>query len=90
MERNEQETVVATVATDTVVEITTAQRRHLNALRRHPAFTEVRSGVYDGTEWATFTIPANEWDPASGGKRRRNVSPEARKAAAERLKNARS
>lgn len=87
VERSEQETVVTSTPLSPDVEIYTSQKRHLTALRRHPGFTEVRSGVDTGTEWAVFSIPADEWDPAAGGIRRRNLTPAQRKAAAERLKN---
>lgn len=85
----ERETTVASTDGDDTVRIWTAQRRHIGRLRRHPAFTEVKSGYHDGTEWAEFTIAADQWNPASGAKRKSNLTDEQRQAAADRLRAAR-
>lgn len=85
----ERETTVVATDEDEIVRISSAQRRHITKMRRNPAFTEVRTGVHDGTEWAEFTIPADQWSPATGAKRKVNMTPEARAAAAARLSAAR-
>jgi hypothetical protein len=85
----ERETTVNATDDDSLVRIWTAQRRHIGRLRRHPAFTEVASGLTEGSEWASFTIPADQWNPATGAKRKSNLTDEQRQASAERLARAR-
>ena len=65
----ERETLATGTDADDLVKILTHQRRHVTALRRHPGFTEVRSGFNGTTEWAEFTISADRWSPATGAKR---------------------
>jgi hypothetical protein len=86
---SERETTVTTTDADDTVRIWTAQRRHIGRMRRHPAFTEVGTGFYDGSEWAEFAIPADQWPPASGAKRKSNLTDEQKQAAAARLAAAR-
>ncbi len=83
---SERETTVTTTDDDDTVRIWSAQRRHIGRMRRHPAFTEVASGLAEGSEWAEFTIPADQWSPATGAKRRSGLSDEQKRAAAERLR----
>ena len=85
----ERETTVTVSDDSDAVTIWTAQRKHITRLRKNPAFTEVRAGYHGSTEWAEFTIPADQWSPASGAKRRSNLSDEQKRAAAERLRLAR-
>ena len=82
----ERETTVTITDADDMVRIWTAQRRYLGRLRRHPSFTEVKSGTHGGTEWAEFTIPARDWNPATGAKRKSNMTDEQKAALAERLR----
>ena len=86
----ERETTVTITDADDMVRIWTAQRRYLGRLRRHPSFTEVKSGTHGGTEWAEFTIPAAEWNPATGAKRKSNMTDEQKAALAERLRAVRA
>lgn len=86
---SERETTVTSTDADAEVRIWTAQRRHIGRMRRHPAFTEVGSGFHDGSEWAEFTIPSDQWNPASGAKRKSTLTDEQRRAAADRLASAR-
>ena len=86
----ERETTVTTTDADDVVRIWTAQRRYLGRLRRHPSYTEVKSGTHGGTEWAEFTIPASEWNPATGAKRKVTMTDEQRAASAARLRAVRA
>lgn len=85
----ERETTVTTTDADDTVRIWTAQRRHIGRMRRHDAFTEVKTGTIGGSEWAEFTIPADQWNPASGAKRKSNLTDEQRQASAARLAAAR-
>lgn len=85
----ERETVATGTAADELVTISSAQRSHITRLRKHPRFTEVSSEWVDGTECAVFTIPASEWNPATGGKRKSTLTDEQKKAAADRLRAAR-
>ena len=86
----ERETTVTITDADDMVRIWTAQRRYLGRLRRHPSFTEVKSGTHGGTEWAEFTIPARDWNPATGAKRKSNMTDEQKAALAERLRAVRA
>ena len=85
----ERETTVNASDGDGVVRIWTAQRKHITRMRRHDSFTETATGYHGGTEWAEFTIPASDWNPASGAKRKRNLTDEQRQALADRLAKAR-
>ncbi|GIG27152.1 hypothetical protein [Cellulomonas denverensis] len=87
---SERETTVSSTDDAAEVRIWSAQRRHIGRMRRHPSFTEVRSGFHDGSEWAEFTIPADQWNPASGAKRKSGLSDEQKRAAAERLRAGRT
>lgn len=85
---DERETTVTSTDGDDLVRIWTCQKKHLGKLRRNPRFTEAVTGFYGTTEWAEFTIPADQWNPASGAKRQgRSMTPEQREAAAERLRS---
>ena len=81
----ERETTVTTSDGDDLVRIWSAQRRYIGRMRRNAAFTEVASGEHDGSEWAEFVIAADQWNPASGAKRKSTLTPEQRSAAAARL-----
>lgn len=85
----ERETTVNASDGDGVVRIWTAQRKHITRMRRHGSFAETATGYHGGTEWAEFTIPASDWNPASGAKRKRNLTDEQRQALADRLAKAR-
>jgi hypothetical protein len=86
---SERETTVTTTDDDDTVRIWTAQRRHIGRMRRHAAFTEVGTGLTEGSEWAEFTIPADQWNPATGAKRKSSLTDEQKLASAERLARAR-
>lgn len=82
----ERETTVNASDDDELVRVWTAQRAVITRLRRDSAFTEVGSGVSDGTEWAEFTTPADRWTPA-GVRRTRNISDEQRERLRSRLRS---
>lgn len=86
---DERETTVVTSDSETVVRIWTAQRKFITRLRKHTTATEIESGEHDGTEWASFTIPADKWNPVSGIKRERNLTDEQREELRQRLAKAR-
>lgn len=89
MIKEEQETTVTTYQGAPDVRIYTAQRKHITRLRKHPLATETRSGFYEGSEWAEFTVPESKWNPVSGIKRATSMTPEQKLAASERLRKVR-
>lgn len=82
----ERETIVTVSDADEVVSIWTARRTDITKLRKNPKATEVETGEHH----SVFTIPADQWNPATGIKRTVNMSPEAKAAAAQRLEAARA
>lgn len=86
----ERETVAVGTAADGLVTISSTQRKHITKLRKHPAFTEVHSEMIGNTEYAVFTVPAGDWNPATGGKRKRVMTEEQKRIAGERLQAARN
>lgn len=86
----ERETTVISTDGDDLVTVETAQRRYLTRLRKNARFLEVAQGEFEGSEWARFTIPASEWNPATGAKRKRSLTDEQRGELRDRLANART
>ena len=86
----ERETVVVANAGEEFVTIDTTVRRDITRLRKDARFTEVASGHYGTTEYASFRVPRADWNPVSGAKRRLTLTDERRAELAERLKKARS
>lgn len=83
----ERETVVTASAGDALTYIWTAQRAHITAMKKHPAFTLVNEGTNeDGQPWAFFSVPRADWNPATGGRRRRDMTDEQRQALSDRAK----
>lgn len=80
----ERETVVTTTDAEETVRIWTMQRKHITKLSRHPSATLVASGEYDGSPWAEYSVPAKDWSPVTGIKRR--MSEKQKEAAAQRLR----
>lgn len=72
----ERETTVTGTEADDMLQVWSCRRRHITAMRKHPAFTEVETGTIPGTttEYAKFTIADSDWNPASGGRRKREIS----------------
>ena len=85
----ERETTIISNDEDDVIVIWTMQRRFISRMRKHPAFRETGSGYHGTSEWVEFQIPAKDWNPASGGKRKRDLTPEQRQAMADRLAQSR-
>lgn len=85
----ERETVVVANEGEEFVTIDTTVRKHITRLRKDARFTEVASGYYGTTEYASFRIRRDEWNPVSGAKRRVTMTDERRAELAERLKKAR-
>lgn len=81
----ERETVITTSDDAMWVTFWTAQRKFITRLRKNPRVEEVRSGFYEGSEWAEFRVPSGQWNPATGVKRKSNLTEEQRRAASERL-----
>lgn len=88
MQADERETTVTVTDADAVVRIWSARRKDITRLRKNPKVTETKSGFIDGTEWAEFTVPTGDWNPASGIKRVSNMTAEQKAAAAARLRKA--
>ena len=86
----ERETTVTVTDADPNVLIWSARRKDITRLRKHPKATETGSGFIDGTEWASFTVPSDQWNPASGIKRVSNMTDEQKAASAERLRKMRA
>ena len=82
----ERETTITSNDEDDVITFWTMQRRFISRMRKHPAFRETGSGFYGASEWVVFEVPAKEWNPATGGKRKRDITPEQRAAAADRMR----
>ncbi len=80
----ERETVINSSDGDELVRIWTAQRTYITKMRRDAAFTETGAGTIEGTDWATFTIPADRWSPL-GPRRSKNLTPEQREAMSKRM-----
>ena len=85
----ERETTIISTDGDDLVTIETAQRRYLTRLRKNPSFLEVAQGEFEGSEWARFTIPARDWNPASGAKRKRTLTDQQREELRQRFAKAR-
>ena len=85
---NERETTITGTDADDTLQIWSCRRRHITAMRRHPAFTETETGTIPGTttEYAKFTIADADWNPATGGRRRREMTDEQRAELAARAR----
>ncbi len=82
----ERETVVNASDGDPLVRIWTAQGTVITKLRKDPAFTELKTGRHDGTEWAEFTIPAEKFNLAKCVTRTRNLTEAQRAELSERMR----
>lgn len=82
----ERETTVTTTDADDQVRIWTSRRRHIGELKRHPAYELVDEGMYGDSPWAEFVIPDARWSPATGARRRVNLSDDQRAELAERMR----
>lgn len=82
----ERETTINASDGDSLVTIYTHQRHYIAKLRANPKFTETRSGTFDGCEFAEFTIPASQWNPATGAKRTITLTDEQRQKAADQAR----
>lgn len=87
MTLDEQETTVTHVRSDNLVRIYTANPKHLRKLRANDRATITK----DYGDSAEFTVPATDFDPLTGFKRKsKPMTPEQREAAALRLAQARA
>lgn len=83
---DERETVITMSDGDDLVHIWTAQRTVLTALRKKEQVIEVAQGFIGYTEWASFTVDKDQWNPATGVKRRSNMTEEQKQKSAEALR----
>ncbi|ROR95458.1 hypothetical protein EDD28_0099 [Salana multivorans] len=87
---DERETTVTVCDSDAHVRVWSNRRRDITKLRNHSRVTIVSEGVHDGTPWVEAILPAAEWSPVHGIKRRRKpLTDDQREAAVERLRIAR-
>ena len=83
---SERETVINLDDEHPLVRIWTAQRPVITRLDKDPRFTCVRRGDHS----AEFTIPVDQWNPATGAKRKSApMTPERRAEVAARFAAAR-
>ena len=87
---DERETTITSTDGDDVVRIWTAQRRYIGAMKRSGKFTLIEEGFIGTTAWAKFEIAARDWNPASGAKRKVEMSEERRAELSERLSRMRA
>lgn len=84
---DEMETTVTFVRSDNVVRIYSSNPKHLNRLRADERATITK----DYGDSAEFTIPADQFDPLKGFKRKsRPLTEEQRQALADRLAKVRN
>lgn len=88
-EMYEQETIVNMSRGESTVRIYSAVPKHIARMRRNASFTVVKTEMIDGHEVVEFEIPESDWNPVSGAKRKRTLSPEQRAEMGARLKKAR-
>lgn len=75
----ERETIVSLSDAADRVDIWTAQRKVITALRKKPeTFTEVESGFSGSQEWARFVTSLTVWSVATGVKRKGTPRPSLR------------
>lgn len=85
--RAEQETTVTAGRDDDVVHVWSNNPVHVRRLRKHPKVTQTEGDELSGS----FTVPTSAFDPLKGFRRAgREMTPEQREAAAERLRKARA
>lgn len=86
----ERETTITSTDADDNVLIWSMQRRYIGAMKRNPKFTLRREGSIGTTAWAEFSIPAADWNPATGAKRKVQMSEERRAELSARLSKMRA
>ena len=75
----ERETIIRMSDGDDLVNIWSAQRTVITALRKKPEqFNEKATGHDDGTEWAEFDIPKKKFNLAKAVKVTHHLTPEQR------------
>lgn len=83
----ERETTITLNDAQDVVLLWSAQRKYVNRVLADKRWTVLDSGVNDaGQPWVSASIPANRYSPLTGAKRTSNMTPEQKRAAAERLR----
>jgi len=85
----ERETVVTLNDADEYATVWTAQRRRITALKKNPAAELLDEGFHGKSAWAQFRIPARLVSFRST-RVKRELTPEQRAAAADRLRRARA
>lgn len=86
MTKDELETTVTYTSSSENVTVWTCRAPDYRRLSKDHRFLLTKHGKYeDGTVWGEFTIPASQWNPVSGAKRKRNLTDEQRQASRDRL-----
>lgn len=83
----ERETTLTMNDESDVVLLWSAQRKYVNRVLADDRWTVLESGVNEeGQPWVSASIPASKYSPLTGVKRKNNMTPEQKAAAAERLR----
>jgi hypothetical protein len=85
----ERETIINFNDGEDIAYIYTAQRKIITKLKKNPSATLKEEGVFEGTAWARFTIPANLIS-FRVARPKRELSQEQRAEIGERLKRNRT
>lgn len=88
--RDEQETTISFMRDDDVVNIYTSNRVHLDRLRKLDSNRDYVNEIRGGSTWGEFLVSADSFKLFSAIRAKRTLTPEQRKAAAERLAVARA
>lgn len=87
----ERETTVTATEADEWVEIHTFQRRYMGALLRKLPNSNMLVAKHEPGEYLHVRLPAHEWNPATGVKRKgKPLTPERRAELAEQLAKGRN
>jgi len=88
VKREEQETTVTYSAVDDVVQVYSANPKHVRRLVKDERVSILRGSEAEGYVFAT--IPVSDYDPLKGFKRRVNLSEERRRELSERMADLRN
>lgn len=86
MTKDELETTITYTTASENVTVWTCRAPDYRRLSKDSRFCCTATGKYeDGTVWGEFTIPASQWNPVSGAKRKSNLTDEQKAAIAARF-----
>lgn len=91
MKRSEQETNVTYTAEDKVVRVFSCIPADIRHLKKRKEAVLVEEGEYtDGSPYATFEVPRDKFNISMAVRTTREMTPEQKQAAADRLAKARA